>query len=81
MKTVLTKLNIPENMQIGGSVENIASRLQLMQTTQGQITGARIEMEMKCTVDIQGVIVEYTSQISHTLTKKEMDELMLKFNE
>jgi hypothetical protein len=80
MRTVLTKLNIPDKFTIGGIIENTSAKLILERTTQGRIEGGRIEMDLKCTVDIEGVKVEYKSSISHTLTTKEMDELMLKFS-
>jgi hypothetical protein len=80
MKTVLTKIEIPKTMTIDGGIENIASRLIVDNTTQGKITGAKIEMELAVNVVVNGVSIPFNSTISHTLTDFEMDSLMIEFN-
>lgn len=80
MKTVLTNVKIPSKIEVGGGIENTASRLMVTRTTQGKIDGAKIEMDLHCKSDINGVQIHFKSTISHTLTDLEMDNLMIEFN-
>jgi len=74
-------INIPDKITVDGGVKCTAVRLVLKQTNQGKITGAMVEADIITTVDIEGVIFDFKSGISHTLTDNEMELLMKKYKQ
>jgi hypothetical protein len=80
MRTVLTKLHIPDKVEIGGNIFPAEGSITLDKEQNGKITGCIVRLGLECDLTIQGVPMKFKSNISHTLTADEMDELMLKFS-
>lgn len=80
MKTVLTKINIPDTVEIEGTFQATYAKLIINKEPYGKITGGVIEITMDNKINVNGVDINFTNSYSHTLTVKEMDELMLTFN-
>lgn len=80
MKTVLTKINLPDKAKIKGTFQATDAKLIIDKEPYGKITNGVIKITMDNKINVEGVDVNFTNSYSHTLTVKEMDELMLKFN-
>jgi hypothetical protein len=80
MKTVLTKLNIPDTAEIKGTFLATDAKLIIDKEPYGKITGGVIKITMDNKINVNGVDISFTNSYSHTLTTNEMDELMLKFS-
>lgn len=74
-------LQLPNNIEIGGTVLPKEGSLTFDKEPNGKIDGAVLRINIESNVTLNGVPVSFKSQISHTLTKDEMDELMLKFKQ
>jgi len=80
MRTVLTKLEIPDKVDIKGTFQAIDAKLIIDKEPYGKITGAIIKITMDNKINVNGVDINFTNSYSHTLTENEMDNLMLTFN-
>jgi len=80
MKTVLTKINLPDTAEIRGTFQATDAKLIIDKEPYGRITDGVIKITMDNKINVNGVDINFTNSYSHTLTVKEMDELMLTFN-
>jgi len=80
MKEILTNLKIPTTIEVDGKITVQNATLTFDKEISEQIDSAilRIYIESKTTVN--GIQIDFSSRISHTLTKEELDNLMIKFN-
>lgn len=80
MKTVLTKINLPDTAEINGVFQATDAKLIIDKEPYGKITNGVIKITMDNKINVNGVDINFINSYSHQLTIKEMDELMLKFN-
>ena len=80
MRKVLTKLEIPDKVEIKGVCQPMDGRITIDKEPYGRISGAVIKITIDNKIKVNGVDINFISSYSHTLTQKEMDELMLTFN-
>lgn len=80
MKTVLTKINLPDTAEIKGTFQATNAKLIIDKEPYGKITDGVIKITMDNKINVNGVDINFINSYSHTLTVKEMDELMLTFN-
>lgn len=77
METI--NVQLPKNIEISGTVLPKEGTITFDKEPNGKIDGAVLRINIESNVTLNGVHVSFNSQISHTLTQDEMDELMLKF--
>ena len=72
-------LKLPKTIEIGGTVLPKEGTITFDKEPSGKIDGATVRINIESDIMLDGVKISFKSQISHTLTKDEMDELMIKY--
>lgn len=72
-------LQLPKTIKIGGTVLPKEGTITFDKEPNGKIDSAIVRINIESNITLNGVHISFKSQISHTLTKDEMDELMSKY--
>ncbi len=80
MKEILTNLKIPNTIEVYGKISAQNATLTFDKEPSGQIDSAILRIQIESKITVNGIQIDFNSNISHTLTKEELDNLMIKFN-
>lgn len=72
-------LKLPKTIEIGGTVLPKEGTITFDKEPSGKIDSAIVRINIESNITLNGIPISFKSQISHTLTKDEMDELMIKY--
>lgn len=72
-------LKLPKTIEIGGTVLPKEGIITFDKEPSGKIDSATVRINIESNITLNGVPMSFKSQISHLLTKDEMDELMSKY--
>jgi len=78
-KKILRNIKLPDKFEIDGFIEVQNSDITFdKEPYTGRLENARYNSKILSTIIIEGVMIEFESNISHKLTDSELDELMIK---
>lgn len=77
MMKIIGKTKLPENPTIEGSITQHDTKLIIEHSSQGIIQGCKLVMQLTVVVLLNGVEVEFKSEISHSFTDFEFNGFMV----
>lgn len=81
MKTVLKDIKLPSVLEVDGEIKVLSNDITFdKEPYTGKLKNAYLHSKLLTTAIIEGVVIEFESNISHKLTDKELDDLMIKLH-